>query len=220
MDLAAPLIACEGLCFAYAGGAPVLDGASFTLAAGERLGLTGANGSGKSTLLRMLVGLLRPAAGEVRVFGEPRVSEQDFMPVRAGVGLLFQDPDDQLFCPTVGEDVAFGPLNLGKSAPEVEAAVKRALAQVGLEGFEDRVSHHLSGGEKRLAALAGVLAMAPRVLLLDEPLAGLDEAAAERIANVLAGLPQAMVIVAHDQPFLDRLATRHVCLQKGRITAG
>ena len=218
MGVAPPLIQCAGLRFAYNGGPAVLDGADFHLEAGERLGLLGANGSGKSTLLRILVGLLPPAAGEVRIFGKPCAIERDFIPIRGEVGLLFQDSDDQLFCPTVGEDVAFGPLNLGKTPQEVDDAVQHALAQVGLQGFEDRVSHRLSGGEKRLAALAGVLAMTPRVLLLDEPVAGLDEAATERIASVLLALPQAMIIVAHDQAFLDRLATRHVRLRHGQIT--
>ncbi len=214
-----PLIACDGLHFAYPGGSPVLAGLSLTVHPGERLGLTGPNGCGKSTLLQLLVGLMRPQRGTVHIFGGRCATEPDFQAVRGRVGLLFQDPDDQLFCATVGEDVAFGPLNQGKPPDRVRAVVGRVLGQVGLSGFEERVTYRLSGGEKRLVALAGVLAMAPEVLLLDEPLAGLDEEAAERITRILAGLPQAMIVVAHDRPFLDAVTNRQCRMQGGVLTA-
>lgn len=209
-----PLVKLDRVTFRY-GERTVLDQCDLALAAGERVGLVGANGSGKTTLLGLIVGLRRPAQGRVIVFGKPREREADFRPIRGRVGLLFQDSDDQLFCPTVAEDVAFGPFNLGKSRHEVEQIVARTLGELGLEDYAHRVTYKLSGGEKRLVALATVLAMEPEVLLLDEPTAGLDETAAERMAGILAGLPQAMLIVSHDRPFLARIADRRLCLRRG-----
>ena len=211
-----PLVKLDRVTFRY-GERTVLDQCDLALAAGERVGLVGANGSGKTTLLGLIVGLRRPALGRVIVFGKPREREADFRAVRGRVGLLFQDSDDQLFCPTVAEDVAFGPFNLGKSRREVEEIVARTLGELGLEDYAHRVTYKLSGGEKRLVALATVLAMEPEVLLLDEPTAGLDETAAERVAGILAGLPQAMLIVSHDRPFLARIADRRLCLRRGRL---
>lgn len=211
-----PLVQLDQVTFRY-GERTVLDRCDLALFPGERIGLVGANGSGKTTLLGLIVGLRRPDEGRVIVLGKPRRREADFRPIRGRVGLLFQDSDDQLFCPTVAEDVAFGPFNLGKSRKEVEAIVARTLAQLGLEDYAHRVTYKLSGGEKRLVALATVLAMQPEVLLLDEPTAGLDETAAERVAEILAGLPQAMLIVSHDRGFLARLANRKLCLRQGRI---
>ncbi len=214
-----PLIRLDAIGYAYAPGHPVLAGLDFTLYAGERVALHGANGAGKTTLLHILVGLLPPGSGTVTAFGVPRRRERDFLEVRARVGLLFQDPDDQLFCPSVGEDVAFGPLNLGRSPAEAKAIVARTLARLGIAGYEDRVPHHLSGGEKRLVSLAGVLAMSPDVLLLDEPTAGLDEAAEARLCACLTALPQAMLIVSHDRAFRAYLATRAVRLEGGKLVA-
>jgi cobalt/nickel transport system ATP-binding protein len=195
----------------------VLDACDLELHAGERLGLSGANGSGKTTLLSLIVGLQRPEQGQVVVLGKARRSEADFREIRGPVGMLFQDSDDQLFSPTVAEDVAFGPFNLGKPRAEVEQIVTRALAQLGMEAYADRVTYKLSGGEKRLVAIATVLAMEPEVLLLDEPTAGLDEVAIERVAEVLLALPQAMLLVSHDREFLRRIATRAARLQGGRL---
>lgn len=195
----------------------VLDACDLELHAGERLGLSGANGSGKTTLLSLIVGLQRPAQGRVIVLGEQRRSEADFREIRGPVGMLFQDSDDQLFSPTVAEDVAFGPFNLGKSRAEVEQIVTRTLSQLGMEEYADRVTYKLSGGEKRLVAIATVLAMEPQVLLLDEPTAGLDEAATERVTEILLGLPQAMLVVSHDREFLKRIATRTARMEAGRL---
>ena len=195
----------------------VLDACDLELHGGERLGLSGANGSGKTTLLSLIVGLQRPERGRVIVRGEERRSEADFRAIRGPVGMLFQDSDDQLFSPTVAEDVAFGPFNLGKSRPEVKRIVARSLTQLGMEAYADRVTYKLSGGEKRLVAIATVLAMEPEVLLLDEPTAGLDEFAIERVAEVLLSLPQAMLLVSHDREFLRRIATRTARLQAGRL---
>ena len=207
-----PLIRFEEVDFAYAEGAPVLAGCSFVLRAGERLALVGPNGSGKTTLLHLIVGLLRPDSGTIEAFGQVRRREADFHEVRRRAGLLFQEADDQLFCPTVAEDVAFGPLNLGKRRDEVRRIVNDTLTSLGLAGYEHRITYKLSGGEKRLVALATVLAMEPDVLLLDEPTSGLDDRAVDRLAEILAGLPQAMVIASHNREFLDRTTSRTVDL--------
>lgn len=206
-----------GVSFAYSPDRPVLCGCDFELRPGQRVALVGPNGSGKTTLLALIVGLLRPCAGMVEVLGKSRRREADFYEVRRHVGLLFQDIDDQLFCPTVAEDVAFGPLNLGLPRSQVHEIVARTLENLGLEGYERRITYKLSGGEKRLVALATVLAMQPQVLLLDEPTAGLDETSASRVETILQGLPHAMVLVSHHRPFLDRLATHWVRLEHGRL---
>lgn len=211
------LIHLDGVSFAYERARPILREAGLQLSAGQRIGLVGGNGSGKSTLLKIIVGLLRPSEGRVEILGRACTCEKDFREVRRAVGLLFQDSDDQLFCPTVEEDVAFGPLNAGATLGDVHAIVKRTLAEVGLEGFEKRVTYQLSGGEKRLAALAGVLAMRPRVLLLDEPVAGLDEEAQERITTLLESLPHEMIVVSHDPVFLRRVTERTYRLRGGGL---
>lgn len=212
VESGAPLFDLRGVGFAYDPARPVLRDFSFTLHPGERVALVGPNGAGKTTALHVMVGLLRPQTGEVIAFGAPRRRERDFFEVRARAGLLFQDSDDQLFCATVLEDVAFGPLNLGAKPAAARAAALAALADLGLESLADRVTHKLSGGQKRLVALACVLAMRPQVLLLDEPSNGLDEATRERLIAILSGLPQAMVLVSHDRDFSDRLATRRAAL--------
>lgn len=198
-------------------GRRVLDRVSLTLAPGERLAVVGDNGAGKTTLLRTLVGLERPIAGRITAFGAERVAEKDFREVRALAGYLFQDPDDQLFSPTVIEDVAFGPLNLGLTPRDAVARAEATLDRLGLGPLARRITHRLSGGEKRLVALAGVLAMAPRVLLLDEPTNALDETRLETLSQILAGLDVAMVIVSHDRRFLERHATRAVVLADGHL---
>jgi len=212
-----PLVRLDRVEFGYERGRAVLSDCSFCLHRGERVGLVGPIGSGKTSLLRLVVGLTRPRAGRVEVFGRDRVHEADFHEVRRRIGYLFQDADDQLFCPTVLEDVAFGPLNLGKSRGEVRTIVAQTLAQLGLSGYEERIAYRLSGGEKRLVALAGVLAMQPEVLLLDEPTAGLDEVSADRVMDILCTLPQAMMIVSHDHVHLARIA--HACwaLSDGKL---
>lgn len=215
--MSGPLFRLSGVSFAYDRGAPVLDAADFSLWPGDTVALTGPNGAGKTTLFHLMVGLLRPASGTIEAFGAVRRREKDFHAVRARAGLLFQDSDDQLFCPTVAEDVAFGPLNLGKSPAEARRIADATLDAVGLHGLAGRVTHTLSGGQKRLAALAAVLAMEPNVLLLDEPTNALDADTRERLTAVLAGLPQAKVIISHDDAFLRRLATRWVRLDGGRL---
>lgn len=211
------LIAARGLCFSYEPGKPVLAGLDLALKAGERVALVGSNGAGKSTLLHLLVGLLRPTEGVIEAFGKERREEKDFLEVRTRAGLCFQDAEDQLFCPTVFEDVAFGPLNLGQSPEEARGTVENTLRLLGLSGYQDRITYKLSGGEKRLVSLATVLAMKPDVLLLDEPTAGLDEYALARVVEVLSGLSMAMLIVSQDHDFFARMALSSVELHDGRI---
>jgi cobalt/nickel transport system ATP-binding protein len=213
------LLRLEGVSFGYGPGRPVLDGCSFELARGQRVALSGANGSGKTTLLHLIVGLVRPQAGRIEAFGRPRAAEADFHEVRQRVGLLFQDSDDQLFCPTVAEDVAFGPMNLGKPRPEVRRIVAETLGSLGLAGYEQRITYRLSGGEKRLVALATVLAVEPDVLLLDEPASGLDEPSTERLVQLLGALRQAMIVVSHSREFLARVTNRSLRLDGGKLIA-
>lgn len=220
MNMNGSLIRLREVSFGYGPDRPVLECASMNLRRGERIGLTGANGSGKTTLLHLLVGLLRPARGEVEVFGRVRGSEDDFREVRAKVGLLFQDPEDQLFCPTVAEDVAFGPFNLGMTRGEVESVVRDTLDQLGLRGFEDRITYRLSFGEKRLVSLAAVLAMKPQVLLLDEPTSGLDADSSERITDVLNELDLPMLVASHDVQFLRRITSSHLALDRAHLAPG
>ena len=212
-----PLVRLEEIVFAYETGRPVLDGVSLEIGAGQRIALTGRNGSGKTTLLHLIVGLLRPVSGRIVAFGHERRTEADFHDVRCRAGLLFQDPDDQLFCPTVAEDVAFGPLNLGRSRAEISGLVQETLSGLGLSGYEDRITYRLSGGEKRLVSLATVLAMQPDVLLLDEPTSGLDAETEERLTDILRALPQALLVVSHDRVFLERVTQWEVFLENGKL---
>ncbi len=214
-----PLLEGRGLTYNYPGrSAPVLQSADFVLGQ-ERLGLIGANGSGKTTLLHILMGLERPQAGEVRLQGTPMQGEKDFRILRNAVGFVFQQPDDQLFMPTVLEDVAFGPLNQGLSPDAARQRAEETLAALGLAGFGERITHRLSGGEKRLVSLATVLAMRPKVLLLDEPTNDLDPETRHRLLELLNGLPQAMCIVSHDWEFLHHTVQRLVVLKEGRLEA-
>jgi len=212
-----PLFELAGIHFAYPGAAPILRGVDFTLRPGQRVALTGPNGAGKSTLLRILVGLLRPEAGRIVAFGQERREETDFHEVRRRAGLVFQDPDDQLFCPTVAEDIAFGPLNLGKSRAEALAIVEDILERLDLMRLRDRVTYRLSGGEKRLVTLATVLAMEPDVLLLDEPTNALDADNLARLIGILRGLPQAIVLVSHDADVRAQIAPESLSLIGGRL---
>jgi cobalt/nickel transport system ATP-binding protein len=213
------LIELKGIDFSYPGGQNVFTGLDFALANGDKIKLRGPNGSGKSTLLGIITGLLKPLNGEVFAFGRKRLREKDFFEVRARAGLLFQNSDDQLFCATVAEDVAFGPFNLGLKRHEVRDAVAHALDEVGLRGYEHRITYKLSGGEKRLVALAAVLAMNPEVLLLDEPSSGLDEEYSGRISSLIASLPKSMIVISHDKGFLSGLPGRDIELKNGCFSA-
>jgi cobalt/nickel transport system ATP-binding protein len=196
----------------------VLDDLNLQIYRGERVGLIGANGSGKTTLFHLIMGLLRPTQGEIEVFGEKRLQERDFREVREKIGLLFQDSDDQLFCPTVAEDIAFGPLNLGKTQKEAMAITQEVLERLGLAGFEERLTYKLSGGEKRLISLATVLAMQPEVLILDEPSTGLDEDTVELLVHLLKSSDLTYLIASHNPDLLARTTDTVYRLAKGRMS--
>ncbi len=196
---------------------PVLNGLNFSFRYGERIAIVGPNGSGKTTLFHIIMGLLKPYEGEVFIFGKSRKDKDDFYEVRRKIGLLFQDSDDQLFSPTVVEDVAFGPLNIGIPKNQVRAIVSDVLNSLGLSGYEDRITYKLSGGEKRLVALATVLAMKPDVLLLDEPVLGLDEEHKERIINVLKNHRGGYIVISHDKDFVNRTVEKRYVLKNGRL---
>jgi cobalt/nickel transport system ATP-binding protein len=212
-----PLIRLAGVSFAYPEGKTVLRDLDFQLNPGERIGLMAPNGSGKTTLLHIMMGLLAPGAGKIEIFGKPVRVEKDFLEARQKIGLLFQDADDQLFSPTVLEDVAFGPLNLGKTREEAAAISRETLRFLGLEGFEERISFRLSGGEKKLVALATILAMAPHVLLLDEPVNGLDIDTREKLIHILLSLDTACLLISHDIDFLSQTADHIYTMENGRI---
>lgn len=212
------LLELEDIHFAYPGGEPVLSGVSLAIEAGQRLSLVGGNGAGKSTLLRMIVGLIRPTAGRVIAFGQDRREEADFHEVRRRAGFVFQDPDDQLFSPTVAEDIAFGPMNLGKSREEALALVEDILARLDLTHLRDRITHRLSGGEKRLVTLASVLVMEPELLILDEPTNALDEGNEARLREILQGLDQALLLVSHNADFRQDIAPEGLKLSTGKLT--
>ena len=208
----------HGLAFAYPAGPKVLQDLTLTVEAGERLGIIGPSGAGKTTLLLHLNGILRPQAGSVAIDGH-HVEPSRMARIREWVGLVFQDPDDQLFTPTVGEDVAFGPRNLGLGEEEVARRVRQALEALDMTGSEKRPSYGLSYGERRRAALATVLAMEPRVVALDEPFANLSPALVERLVTLLRGLPATIMVVS--QAIFPLLATcdRLALLAEGRIQA-
>jgi cobalt/nickel transport system ATP-binding protein len=208
----------DGVAFAYPDGHQALFGVGFRIGRGERVALLGPNGAGKTTLVLQLNGVLLPGAGRVEVAGLP-VAAQHLREIRRRVGIVFQDPDDQLFMPTVAEDVAFGPANLGLRGAELETSVKAALAAVGMEGYGDRPPHHLSFGQRRRVAVATVLAMEPEILVLDEPSSNLDPASRRELADILTGLDITMLMVTHDLPYALQLCPRALIMNGGIITA-
>ena len=213
-----PLFALEHLSFAYPGGRRLFEDMSFALHPGRRIGLYGPNGSGKTTFFRLIMGLAKPQVGRIAFHGRPVASEKDFRELRCKVGLVLQHAEDQLFCPTVLEDVAFGPLNLGLSQDEARDRAVATLERLGLGGFENRLTHRLSGGEKKLVSLATVLAMEPEALLLDEPTNGLDPEARQRIIGVLKTIPTARIIISHDWDFLAETSSEYLTVVDGRLT--
>ena len=209
------------LCYRYHDGTDALRGVSFRVVPGECVGLLGPNGSGKSTLLLHLNGILPEKLGRdsaVQILGQP-VTPDTIETIRRQVGLVFQDPDDQLFCPTVEEDVAFGPQQLGLSEAAVRARVQSALAQVGLADFGHRATHHLSHGEKRRACLAGVLACEPAVLVLDEPTSDLDPRGRREFKALLRRVAATKLIATHDLELVVELCSRAIVLDKGAVVA-
>lgn len=204
--------------YAYPDGTPAVRGMSFCIHHGEAVAVVGANGAGKSTLLRHLNGYLSPAKGLVRI-GDFPLSKATLPDVRRTVGMVFQDPDDQLFMPTVFDDVAFGPLNLGLPPAEVEMRVMAALAQVEAEHLRDRPPYKLSGGEKRAVAIASVLSMSPDILVMDEPTTGLDPRARRRLIELLRGFHHTKIIATHDLDLVLDLCERTIVLHEGRVAA-
>ncbi len=215
----APVLEVRGLRYSYPQGQVALQGVSFEAGEGERIGLVGPNGAGKTSLFLCLCGVLAPRADLVRVAGLEVLDPADRRKLPGEVGIVFQNPDDQLFNATVFDDVAFGPLNQGLSANDVRTRTAEALARVGLKGFEDRVPWHLSGGEKRRAALAGVLAMRPRVLLLDEPSIYLDPRGRRDLITLLDRLGGTQLIASHDLELVLQTCNRVLVLDSGRMVA-
>lgn len=209
----------QGLSYAYAGGRVALDGVTFAVADGESVGVVGPNGAGKTTLFLCLTGVLPPRAGEVRVAGLDVRDPAQRRRLPRHVGVVFQNSDDQLFSATVLDDVAFGPLNLGLSPDEARARVAEALARVGMTGQEDRVPYHLSGGEKRRVALAGVLAMRPGLLLLDEPSMFLDPRGRRELIALLGTLGGTRLTASHDLEMILQTCGRVLVLDRGHVVA-
>ncbi|GIL34466.1 energy-coupling factor ABC transporter ATP-binding protein [Phycicoccus sp. MAQZ13P-2] len=213
-----PVLDLRAVAYAYPGGHQALFGVDLHVHPGERVALLGPNGAGKTTLVLHLNGVLLPGHGSVTVSGLP-VVEENLLEVRRRVGIVFQDPDDQLFMPTVRDDVAFGPANLGLRGAELEGRVTEALEAVGVGDLADRAPHHLSFGQRRRVAIATVLAMRPEILVLDEPSSNLDPASRRELAEILHGLDVTILMVTHDLPYAVELCPRSVVLSEGTIVA-
>ncbi len=213
--LAPPALEVVGLAFSYPERPGVLQGIRLRIEEGERVGLIGPNGAGKTTFFLLVTGILKPEAGEVRLFGRP-VRQGEFHPE---VGLVFQDPDDQLFNPSVWDDVAFGPRNLGVPPEEVRQRVGQALSMAGVSHLASRVPHHLSGGEKRMVSIAGVLAMHPRLVLYDEPSANLDMRSRRRLICFLQQNGRTLLLASHDLELILEVCDRVVLMDEGRVVA-
>ncbi|MDX6324092.1 MAG: cobalt/nickel transport system ATP-binding protein [Nocardioidaceae bacterium] len=216
--MSTPVLDVRGLAHVYPDGHQALYGVDLHVHGGERVALLGPNGAGKTTLVLHLNGILTPSAGSVAVSGLP-VTKPNFPEIRRRVGIVFQDPDDQLFMPSVRDDVAFGPRNLGLRGPELERRVMEALERVGMADFVDRPPHHLSFGQRRRVAVATVLAMEPEVLVLDEPSSNLDPASRRELADILRSLDVTVLMVTHDLPYALELCPRAVVLSDGVLVA-
>ncbi|GAA4915920.1 energy-coupling factor ABC transporter ATP-binding protein [Streptomyces coeruleoprunus] len=213
-----PSLDVRGLAYAYPDGHQALFGVDLTVERGERVALLGPNGAGKTTLVLHLNGILTGGAGTVSVAGL-QVAPENLKEIRRRVGIVFQDPDDQLFMPTVREDVAFGPATAGQRGEELESTVLRALERVGMAEYADRPPHHLSFGQRRRVAVATVLAMEPEILVLDEPSSNLDPASRRELADILRSLNVTVLMVTHDLPYAMELCPRSVILSEGVIAA-
>ncbi len=216
--MSVPTIAVTGLGFRYPDGTAALDSIELHIHPGERVALLGPNGAGKTTLILHMNGIHMPQRGSVAVSGL-QLSKDNVMEIRRRVGIVFQDPDDQLFMPTVMEDVEFGPRNLGIEGDELTERVRAALAEMEVEDLADRPPNHLSFGQKRRVAIAGVLAMQPSILVLDEPTSNLDPASRRELAEALQRLETTQLIVTHDIPFAYEMCERSVVMDQGRIVA-
>jgi cobalt/nickel transport system ATP-binding protein len=205
--------------YVYPDGKQALSEINFSLARGEKLAVVGANGAGKSTLLLLSCGIITPTRGYVK-FKQENLAAKNRQRFRGATGILFQDPDDQLFCPSVQEDVSFGPLNLGIKGEELAERVRESLAKVGLSGFERRIPHHLSVGERKRVALATVLAMRPEVLLLDEPTGNLDPRGRRELAELLYNMRETVLLATHDLELAQTICSRVLILSQGKVVAG
>lgn len=209
----------QNISFSYPDSPPVLDKLNLKFFRYDRIGLMGPNGSGKTTLFHIIMGLLKHTSGSIEIFGKPVTKEKEFDEVRRKIGLLFQDADDQLFSPTVLEDVAFGPLNLGMSRDEAVDIAQKTLESLDLIGFEDRITYKLSGGEKRLVSLATILAMKPEILLLDEPTAGLDDKTKAKLISILSNLDLSFILISHEIDFLFEITDSIYTMENKRIVS-
>ena len=216
--MSTPVLDVHGLAFAYPDGHQALFGVDLHVHRGERVALLGPNGAGKTTLVLHLNGILTAGAGSVAVSGLP-VTKQHIPEIRRRVGIVFQDPDDQLFMGTVRQDVGFGPANLGLTGAALDERVQRALDQVGMADYADRPPHHLSFGQRRRVAVATVLAMEPEILVLDEPSSNLDPASRRELADILRSLDVTVLMVTHDLPYALELCPRAVVLSDGSVVA-
>ncbi len=216
--MSTPSLRIDGLAFAYPDGRQALFGVDLQVERGERVAVLGPNGAGKTTLVLHLNGLLSGGAGSVEVAGVPVVPE-NLAQIRRRVGLVFQDPDDQLFMPTVRDDVAFGPANAGIRGADLDGRVQAALESVGMAAFAERPPHHLSFGQRRRVALATVLVMEPEILVLDEPSSNLDPASRRELADIIRGLDVTVLMVTHDLPYALELCPRSVVLSDGLVVA-
>lgn len=211
----------ENLSFTYPDGTRALKNINIEIEKGEKVAIIGPNGAGKSTLFSHFNGLTEPTSGCVKIEGKPISFEKDeLLKVRQKVGIVFQDPNDQLFAPTVKEDIAFGPMNLGLSYDEVEKRVEDALKMVGMENYEDKTPHHLSGGQQKRIAIAGIIAMKPELMILDEPTAGLDPDGVEKVLNIMNQLNEegmTLIISSHDIDMISKYADKIFVLYNGEI---
>lgn len=213
----------KNLSFTYPDGTEALKNVNIQIKKGEKIAIMGPNGAGKSTLFSHFNGLSEPTSGHVEIDGEKIVfTREELLKVRQKVGIVFQDPNDQLFAPTVKEDVAFGPMNLGLDYDEVNARIKEALKMVGMSGFEDKTPHHLSGGQQKRVAIAGIIAMRPEIMILDEPTAGLDPEGVDKVLNILNKLNEegmSIIISSHDIEMVNHFADKIFVLYGGEIIA-
>ena len=211
----------ENLSFTYPDGTQALKNINIEIEKGEKVAISGPNGAGKSTLFSHFNGLTEPTSGCVKIEDKPISFEKDeLLKVRQKVGIVFQDPNDQLFAPTVKEDIAFGPMNLGLSYDEVEKRVEDALKMVGMENYEDKTPHHLSGGQQKRIAIAGIIAMKPELMILDEPTAGLDPDGVEKVLNIMNQLNEegmTLIISSHDIDMISKYADKIFVLYNGEI---
>ncbi len=212
------MIEFDQVSFEYEKGKPVLTDVSFSVEPGESVGLIGANGAGKSTILKLILGLIRPTSGTVNVFGLETVKE-NLAGIRKRAGFVLQDPDDQMFMPTVLDDMLFAPLNYGMSREEAEAKADAVLKELGLEYLKERYNHRISGGEKRMAAIATILTMEPEMILMDEPSSSLDPYNRRKVIDTVKALPQTRLITSHDLDMILDTCSRVILISGGRIAA-